>query len=244
MSHNGQELTVCVVSGPTLAGKSYLLNWLLGLPKYKNSFLIEMDKVRQVLFGNRKLTDTEHVFKNETTLCCLKKCLVIERPDIVFMEMGLPTEDRHQIPLIATIADAQRYVDRIETERGLETRQESNGFKINLRVILTYCDIESVKRRISYRLNKPDDKSYTDVFCIETYLRDMSLLFEVPRIYKPLPINTSDESETAVKAHRQEVLFFIAGGWPFNHATWTARIDEYKDIIDQASKMYEASINF
>src|SRR3989344_6112627 len=101
MGLNRQELTVCVVSGPTFSGKSYLLNWLLGLREYIDALLIEM---------------------------------------------GLPTGDNHYKPLVATIAGAQRYIEEIECERGNEF-----DLKINLRVVLHYCDIESVKRRIGYR---------------------------------------------------------------------------------------------
>src|SRR3989344_892397 len=238
MSPHNHELTVCVVSGPTLSGKSYLLHWLLGLPEYDQAPLIEMDKMRQSIFGSRKLTATEHVFKNEATLHALKTRLIAERPDMVFLEMGAPTEDQHQKPLVATVADAKRYINRIEAERSQGKEQKNRDLKINLRVVLNYCDIESVKHRIGYRQKQLDGESDTDVFDLETYLRDMSLLFETPRVYKPLPVNTSDESETAVQAYRREVLSFINGGWPISNADWMARMDEFEDIIGQAKKMY------
>ena len=235
MSNIRKELTVCVVSGPTLSGKSHLLNWLRSLPEYRNTTLIEMDKIRLSIFGNRKLTDTEHVFKNEATLHALKTKLITDRPKIVFLEMGLPTETKHQKPLLATIADAQRYIDAIETEAS--QRQLNCSPKINLKVILNYCDEETVKRRISYRLSRPDLDSSTNVFDIETWLRDMSLLFEVPQIYQPLPINTSDESESIVQEYRQEVLSFINGSWPINKALWPTRMNEFKNLINQARKI-------
>ncbi len=226
MFHHSHELTVCVVSGPTLSGKSYLLNWLLGLPEYDQAPLIEMDKIRQSIFGDRKLTATEHVFKNEATLHALKTKLIVDKPDMVFLEMGLPTEDQHQKPLLAAVADAERYIDKTD-------------LKINLRVIMNYCDIESVKRRIDYRHKQLAGESDTDVFDLETYLRDMSLLFETPRVYKPLPINTSDESATAVQEYRREVLSFIRGVWPISNIEWTARIGEFENIISQAKEIYQ-----
>ena len=232
MALNRQELTVCVVSGPTFSGKSYLLNWLLGLREYIDAPLIEMDKIRFSLFGDRKLTDAEHIFKNEDTLHLLKTKLIVGRPRIIFLEMGLPTGDNHYKPLVATIAGAQRYIEEIECERGNEF-----DLKINLRVVLNYCDIESVKRRIGYRQDQLSDESGTDVFNLETWLRDMYLLFEVPRVYKPLPINTSDESVATVQKYRQEVLSFVNGHRPIDSATWRVRMDEFGGLIKQARKI-------
>jgi len=233
VSSSSKELTVCVVSGPTLSGKSYMLNWLLGLPEYKDVVLIEMDKIRRSVFGNRELTDTEHVFKNEAVLHALRTKLIVERPRIVFLEMGLPTEDKHQKPLVAAVTDAQRYIKKIESER-----DEECDLRINLKVILNYCDIESVKRRIVYRSSQLDDESCTNVFDLETWLRDMSLLFETPRVYKPLPVNTSNESAAAVQEYRQEVISFIDGGWPIDQAAWMARTNEFRDLINQARQSF------
>ncbi len=233
MTLNSQEMTVCVVSGPTLSGKSYMLNWLRCLPAYKNAPLVEMDKIRQTIFGGRKLTDSEHVFKNEATLHALKTKLIMDRPSIIFMEMGLPTEEKHQKPLVATIVDAQRHINEEEIGRGRRC-----ALRIALKIILNYCDIESVKRRIGYRRNHPGDDSGTDVFSLETWLRDMSLLFEPPRIYTPLPINTSDESEAAVQEYRQEVLSFISGDHlPIDSTAWRSRMNEFEDLINQARRI-------
>ena len=234
MSDNGQELTVCVVSGPTLSGKSYLLNWLLGLPEYRDAPLIEMDKIRQAIFGDRKLTDSEHVLKNEATLHLLKTKLIVERPRIIFLEMGLPTENNHHKPLVATMADAQRYIEEIETE----LLERSHDLRISLKVILDYCDIESVKRRIGYRQSQIDPDSCADVLDLETWLRDMSLLFEAPRVYEPLPINTSDESATAVQKRNREVIGFLRGNMPLEPDEWRQRMNEFESIIEKTRNIY------
>lgn len=224
------KILVGIFSGIVFSGKSFFINWLYGLPEYNRGGVckISSDDVRQRLWGNKNLTEAEQIFKNEVTRHELKTLLVVKKPAIVLLELGLLTRI-HQQPLAETIKSAEWYLRKIAEE------EQSCPYSIDLRVICFYCDLETVKRRVRYRLEEVrcgDNKTNADIFDFNAYLKNARRA-ELPVDYNPLYLNTSDESPKALAEQRQEVLEFLSGRSP-KPAIMIERSHEIAKILEQA----------
>lgn len=229
MNNDGQtnNITVCVISGLTFSGKSFLSNWLITQPEFKDVCQVAMDDVRQQVWGNKSLTCTEHVFKNELTRNIVKAKIIVERPRMIFLEMVMLTREYHQKPFLEMVQSASRYADRIQNEKG------EGKVDIKFRCVLLYCDLETVSRRIQYRLK--GNATGADVFDLQGYLDDAEE-FELPCDYAPLPINTSDESAESVKKIRDEVIAFLQGQMSISDGEYHRRMQEAADILTESKK--------
>lgn len=229
---NGEQtnnITVCVISGLTLSGKSFLRNWLVAQPEFKDAHQLAMDDIRRQVWKDKDLTCIEHIFKNELTRNALKTKIVIERPRVTILEMVMLTREYHQKPFLEILQSARWYVENIQKEKG------ENKADIGFRCVLLYCDLETVRRRIQYRLKERDNTTGADVFDLRGYLDDAGE-FELPVDYIPLPINTSDESFDSVKRIHEEVISFLRGQMPISDEEFKRRTKEASDILAEAKR--------
>jgi hypothetical protein len=232
-------------SGLVFSGKSFFRNWAMGLPEFQNAQTVAMDDIRKLLWGDKsdtEITKTEHVFKNEATRFEVKKRLIIERPPAMFLESVMLTKEAHQKPFAEMIDNANWYLQTIEKEEatrdGLQPPEQS--IKVDFRCIYLYCDLETVRRRIEYRLREvaaSGDTSNASVFDFEGFLRGARQIEIPPVHYTPLYINTSNESSCALEKQHQEILSFLREGIPIDTEEHQRRADEAVTILDQARKL-------
>ncbi|OGN05671.1 MAG: hypothetical protein A2831_00625 [Candidatus Yanofskybacteria bacterium RIFCSPHIGHO2_01_FULL_44_17] len=239
------RLLVVVFSGLVFSGKSFFRNWAMGLSEFQNAQTVAMDDIRKLLWGNKSDTDitkTEHIFKNEATRFEVKRRLIIERPPAMFLESVMLTREAHQKPFVEMIDSANWYLQTIEKEEANrdDLPPSKQSIKIDFRCIYLYCNLETVRRRIQYRLRELEvsgNKSNASVFDSEGFLRGAKQIEIPPVHYTPLYINTSDESPHALEKQRQEILLFLRGEMPIGTEEHQRRSDEAVMILNQACKL-------
>src|SRR3989344_3980805 len=188
------DRAINVLSGITGSGKSWLLKKMLERPEFQNTVHVQMDVIGKRVWGDRWITPTERVFRNELTRNEIKMKLIVEKAKIVFLEMPLLTRKYHQKPLVAVARDTERYLQAIEKELAQKENREAVQPHVRLNVVLVYCDIETVSRRINDR-NRESDATGTNVFDLHGYF-ETSAHFQLPdmALYTALPLNTCDET--------------------------------------------------
>lgn len=229
------SINVCVISGMTFSGKSHLLEWLLAQPDFKNSPIIEMDKIRVAAFGEQQLCRTEHRYKNELTRQAIKNRAVIHRDQFIFSEMGMLSHDYHQQPLADTISDANRYLKMICEENGLEP------ILVGLRVVLVFAHLPTVQKRVERRLLeiKETHELCMDVFDLTSYADEASQI-DFPIIaYRPLLLDTTNEDQEWDQFNKHAALSFCAEKDDFlaNQLALTSLgrfSDSYKEMLKEA----------
>lgn len=202
------NINACVISGLTFSGKSRLLKWLLAQPDFKNSPLIEMDKIRVAAFGERKLCRTEHRYKNELTRQAIKNRVVIHRDQFIFSEMGMLSDEFHQQPLADALSNANRYLKMICEENRLAPIQ------VGLRVILVFAHLPTVQKRVERRLHeiKEAQKLGVDVFDLTGYGDEASQVNFPITAYQPLLLDTTNEDSEQDKFNKGMALSFCIEG--------------------------------
>lgn len=200
------NINVCVISSMTFAGKSRLLKWLLAQPVFKNSPLIEMDKIRVAAFGERQLCRTEHRYKNELTRQAIKNRAVIHRDPFIFSEMGMLTHKYHQQPLADAVSDANRYLKMICEESGFEPIQ------VGLRVVLVFTHLPTVQKRVERRKKEVEGagKQCMDVFDLSSYSNEASQIDFPITAYSPLLLDTTNENLEQDQFNKNTALSFCA----------------------------------
>lgn len=210
---------VGVFSGLVFSGKTWWLERIMQLSQFAGAPRLQMDLIRRKLWGSKVLTPLEHRFKNEVVRQELMRLLIIQGPPLVFMEAVMLTRKYHQLPLVTTI-------ERLRHEYLLDDA-------VHLRVVLFYCSLAVVGRRIESRreqIAREGNVHSVDVFDFDGYL-DGARQIEVPMDYELLPVNTSDESLVAVQRSQEEIVAFLGGGDPITKAEHSARIAEYESIL-------------
>ncbi|MBI2098125.1 MAG: hypothetical protein HYT49_00470 [Candidatus Wildermuthbacteria bacterium] len=233
---NRKRILVVVFSGLVYSGKSFFRNWVMSLPEYKDAVLVSMDDTREFLWPGRSdahITRTEHVFKNEATRFVVKAKLIVERPQVLFLEMMMLTRDSHQRPFVEMIHDAKRYLQAIEREEA-----ERDGvlvpdmpIAVDFRCFYFYCDLAAVRRRIQYRLQEVGNPTNASVFDLEGFLRSARQVEIPPFGYTPLYVNTADESPKALARQRAEVLAFLRGEMPISEEELRRRAEEAVEMV-------------
>jgi len=232
-----------VFSGLTLSGKSFFRTWAMNLPEYKLAVFVAMDDVRQRLWPARSSnTKTEHVFKNEATRFEVKTRLIVEKPPVMFLEMGMLTREAHQRPLMEMVESANGYLQAIEREQAeRDGKPIPESFPaVDFRCVYFYCDAEAVKRRITYRqleLETLGNASGTDVFNFDGFLQGARQIEIPPAGYTPLYVNTSDESQEGLARQREEVLSFLKGEMPISEEELQRRASEAVTILDKIRRL-------
>src|SRR3989338_8199905 len=243
VSHQ-RRILVAVFSGLVFSGKSFFRNWVMGLPEYKEASMVAMDDIRKRLWGDKsdtEITKSSHVFKNEATIFEIKSKLIVERPFAIFTEMVMLTREAHQRPFVEMIKSASFYLQSIEKEEAEQAgwSMPELSVEVDFRCIYFYCDLETVRRRINYRLREIEtvgNITNASVFDFEGYLRGARQI-EVPPIgYVPLYLNTSDESPVGLARQRTEVLSFLDGNMLSEGETEKRKIESVK-ILEQARKL-------
>lgn len=203
------DRNVNVISGLICVGKSRLLEQLRRHPEFQKAFTLSLDDIGIRHWGKRIMTKTEKVYRNELARNEIKTALIVNDVRTVLLEMVMLTRKNHQNPFMEMILDTERYLRLTEPERaGLEGKSLPEGPpRVNLNVILLYCDFTTVKRRIEQR-RKEAEKTNSPILNMEGVL-DAAIQFEMPEAYTPLPINTSDESAATEKKRMREIIRFF-----------------------------------
>ena len=203
------DRNVNVMSGAICVGKSRLVKELLKLPEFRDAATVTLDQVGIRHWGRRIMTKTEKVYRNELARNEVKEQLIVNWAEHVLVDMPMLTRANHQKPFVEMIGDAERYLRLIDPERdALEGKKiTTNRPFVYLNVVLLYCDFETVKRRITVR-GLEAEKSDSPAVSMEAVL-DVAVQFELPKDYVPLPIDTSDESESAEELRMREIRGFL-----------------------------------
>lgn len=217
------DRNILVVSGPTLSGKSWLLEQLAALPEFQNATVVRMDDIRRQFWGERTLTSTEGVFRNELTRNEVKKQLIVDGVETVLLEMPLLTRLHHQQPLVEMVKSTQAYIQAMELELGCDKTALST---VHLRVALLFVDPVTAGLRLSMR-NAGANTSNTDVFRLEEFLSILAR-YELPEAYSPLVLDTSTGNELL-----EETVSFFRGGVPDQSVMYERR-QHFSNIIDSA----------
>jgi len=190
-----KNVVVVIISGHTFAGKSHLLRKLRSCVAFAESPMVEMDRIRQRVWGGIRLTREEHRYKNELARRELEQMIILEHPPFILAELGMPTRDHHQKPLVEMVTRATRTLAIISEEKSNSENNVAEDFRVHLRVVQLYCDVETIHRHLRYRLQS-DDQTGTHVFDLNGMAQDLSVC-EVPIDYQPLILDTSDQTKEA-----------------------------------------------
>lgn len=222
-----------IISGITGSGKSWLLERILALPQYKNAVQVKMDEIGRRFWGDRWITKTERVYRNELTRNEVKTLLLVQDAKTIFLEAPMLTKKLHQEPFVAMIRSAEEYLCAIEIERAeKEKRCPPEPTEIRLQVVLLYCAPEIATGRIEKR-DRTHDTTGTNVFSFTGFL-EAATQFELPeqKTYIPLPINTGTTPE--MKIIEETMNFF--SGLPLNDNQVRPRLYEAGKYLTYTKK--------
>jgi hypothetical protein len=205
------DRTVVIVAGPTLSGKSWLLKSIHPSLVSRGTAVVRMDDVRRLFWGERHLTNTEGVYRNELTRNEIKRQLVIEGARLVLAEIPLLTRAKHQSPLLEMVLSAQEYIRGIDRDRWAVGQVPPESV-VHLRVIYLYTSLEMAQVRLSQRMGQTD-ASNTNVFSIEQYLSIVNQTeLPEPDLCPILPINMNGGSPGHIDRIMRAVAAFIENG--------------------------------
>ena len=205
--------SVVVLAGLNYVGKTWHQSVVLGLPEMTGAKVVSMDAIRADLYPGRAdthITKTEHLFKNEEMRRAIVRELVLGTPTVL-VDTVMLTRANHQRPFVEMVHHALWYVTEIEREAF-----ERDGSKfieaceVNLRTIVFFCSLERLRDRIA-RNSIARKVSGTLVFDLVA-MRGAVEAYEYPSLYKPLYLDTSDESQSAHDIRVSEIQMFLARG--------------------------------
>lgn len=219
-----------VLSGLICTGKSAYLKKLMRWHEFRNATTIGLDDVGIRYWGNRAMTTTEKVYRNQLAREEIQRRIIVDNAKTVLVEMVMLTMKNHQEPFMRMIAETEHYLQRIEPERArMEQRpplHDDGG--INVNVVLFYCSLERMRERIERR--KSEGSNNSPVFSMDGALH-AAIQFEMPEVYDPLLINTTDENVDAeLERMREMKAFFLRGEKP-SRVTCDARKEEAESYL-------------
>jgi hypothetical protein len=205
-----KNTTVVVFSGLAYSGKSFWLPRITSI--FPGVSVVQMDKTRIRVFGEKVLTRTGHLFKNEAVRQEAKEVIVANRPKYLFTEAVMLTRENHQLPFLEMVRSSQSYVQAIDREEAEQDGCELECKpKVKLLVILFYCDLCTVGRRIEERRQAITFEGGRDGAYVVEWAEWVNQIkqFEIPTDYSPLYVNTSDRPEKDIE---NEILSFLSDG--------------------------------
>lgn len=208
-------MCINVLSGLICVGKSTYLEQLTRVPEFRDAVSVSLDEVGVRHWGGRTMTKTEKVYRNQLAREEVQRRIIVDGAENVLLEMVMLTRKNHQEPLIRIVEETERYLRVIEPERAaLEGKELPEGYgTINLNVVLLYCSLDRVRERILRRSLSGD--SYNSPVLSMEGVFDAAVQFELPEVYEPLPINTTEEGARAEQERMQEIMaFFLRGERP------------------------------
>ena len=177
---------ILICCGITTGGKSYWqekIREALDLPR---NYGVDLDEVRVENFGReRRLTDEEHLFKNELVRIEVKKRFIIDKAETVIVGAVMLTIRNHQLPMV-------------EMAESLEAKIYGLWF---------VCSSEASEQRLAARRSDPN--TLCDVTTMEG-LEKGAKRFEPPALYPFIQIDTSDESPEADAERLRQIFEFIS----------------------------------
>lgn len=236
------EKNVNVISGLICVGKSRILKLLRQQEQFHNAYYIRLDDVGIEYWGKyAHLTKHEKVFRNEVMRFIIKQQMIVQDTEQILIEMVMLTRKYHQEPFVEMIRDTQRQLRLIEPEQVAQGRKAISGLPcfVNLNVVLLYCDVETVRKRITKRAASLNTGNSPIIDMAGVY--DTALQFEMPESYYPLLINTSDESPKAEQKRLQEITAFFFWGKQIDQKTAEDRLCEAREYLDQLKQLAQAS---
>lgn len=201
---------VTVFSGLPFSGKTWSLERMRN--SWPHAKIVQLDDVFRELYPGRAdahVTKIEHVYKNEVAREHILRALVLGA-GIVFTELVMLTRADHQQPFMSMIGRANTYVQAIEREYAQRERRDPRERSVIARVVLLHCSVHATKRRAerSERDGAQSDRLVTSLRGIKNAV----LQFELPTLYEPLYVDTSDETPTADAERYTRIARFIQEG--------------------------------
>lgn len=239
-----------MLTGHVNAGKSTYFGFLSKLPEYQGSdvFKTSTDTVRVRHYANRVsppaedntlghlalynlLTNWETcVYNDELLYVDTERAVLVDQVNKVLLDTVVRSRKLHQRKLADMVKRVEYGLRRIEKElaakRGVLPPDPPS--KVNLRVVLLFCDFETARRRMLARFEHAVEKEQALVALAESIIP-----YEVPTAYPFLAIDTSDESSSASEKRKLEILDFFAGHAP-DLSLMAARAKEAKQCIAAA----------
>lgn len=217
-----------VVSGHMGGGKTMWFKFLTGLPENQgpDTLAFTRDDLVVKYFGKRaegtspednsqarllaiynKMTNQERLYIDEILRVDTERAIIVEDKKRVIFDAGMSSRELHQKPFKAMVEKVQALIGVIDTERAAKQGllPPDPASKINLRVVILYCDFETVRRRMAERWPHLSSNELPPPI-IETLPK-----YPMPIDYPFLAINTSDESPDAHNKRKQEIMDFFAG---------------------------------
>ncbi|OGN02472.1 MAG: hypothetical protein A2655_01985 [Candidatus Yanofskybacteria bacterium RIFCSPHIGHO2_01_FULL_43_42] len=202
-----------LVCGLGTTGKSYWSNIIMALLAPSNPVLIDLDEVRNRYWGDRALTlsDEEHIYKNKLTRQEVQRAFIVDRANVVIVNMTMLTKEGHQKPFMQMIQETEEILIRIEVESALKNLRIVPAVvtPINVRALWMDCDLEATRRRLQARQSSHSVVA-SDVLDIKVFEHGRKR-FEPPdgEYYPYLRVDTSDESPEADRKRLVEIFDFV-----------------------------------
>lgn len=208
---NVQLLQTIIISGLPLSGKTRLLDWLAGQKPFSEYLRLSVDEIRLGLFGERKLSWSEHMLKNEVAWLRIKTVHLIEKRSVLHEVPMLNSSDYYE-PVLRMVDDTNRYSLAIYNEKS----KEMEGIPLymtSLKVVHLFCGADIATERAERRrieISRYGNQSGTDVFDWKT--RRVGIMkMEFPTIFNPLYVDTSDETAQCVELYQRDILGYLLG---------------------------------
>lgn len=197
---------VFLFCGLGTTGKSYWTNRVLKrVSNQRNIIVVDLDQVRIQNWGNHKLSDAEHLFKNKLALIEVQKAFVVQKAETVILNMTMLTQKKHQVPFIKMLQETQEILGKIKNG----TASNPTKYSIEILALWMDCNFAATKRRIRARqINLGDTVS--NVVDVAVFERDKAR-FEPPdgNLYPYIRVNTSNESRQADLKRQKRIFKFL-----------------------------------
>lgn len=186
---------IILLCGIGTTGKSHWSKILMAFLANENPVFVDLDEVRIKYWGDRILSDEEHLLKNSLARMEVMQQFVENAGTVIFNATTL-TEKYHQIPLIETAQNTERILGVLKNK----------PITIDVRAIWFDCSDEMSAVRLARRQNSDTSSNVTNNAVLE---RD-KIRFQPPGKYYPyIKIDTSDESAQADIDRFNQIIEFI-----------------------------------
>ena len=147
-----QELNLMVICGLPTTGKTALTQALKKCFIGSQFRFIAMDEVREETWGSKKrLTDTEHVYKNRIAERVAQNAFIVEGATYVVYDAVMLTREEDEKPLMKMVQVTEDWLSKIHEEKvGSPVDVE-----IRVKCIWLTCPPEVIKERLEARFADP-----------------------------------------------------------------------------------------
>jgi predicted kinase len=194
-----QQRDLIVICGLPTAGKTTLTQALKKYFSGEEYQFVSMDAVREKVWGSKKrLTSTEHVYKNRVTEREAQNAFVVHDASRDFYDAVMLTHQDHQKPLVAMVKDTEDWLSDIQQDK-IGTPADIH---VNIKCVWLPCPPDTIEQRIRARFDNPEG----------LHSVDMDSWYALERRFEPISefsYRQFDTSQISLEALVSEVIKYI-----------------------------------